>query len=53
MRIARDQDASMQWLYETLLQRGVKLKPVTILGQGTDLRVFAAPVHTGSGGYAH
>ena len=27
-------DASMQWLYETLLQRGVKLKPVTILGQG-------------------
>ena len=24
----------MQWLYETLLQRGVKLKPVTILGQG-------------------
>ena len=37
----------------TLLQRGVKLKPVTILGQGTDLRVFAAPVHTGSGGYAH
>ena len=27
-------NASMQWLYETLLQRGVKLKPTTILGQG-------------------
>ena len=27
-------DASMQWLYETLLQRWVKLKPVTMLGQG-------------------
>ena len=27
-------DASMQWLYDTLLQRRVKLKPTTILGQG-------------------
>ena len=27
-------DASMQWLYDTLLQREVKLKPTTILGQG-------------------
>ena len=27
-------DASMQWLYDTLLQRGVKLKPTTIFGQG-------------------
>ena len=34
MRTARDQTHQMQWLYETLLQRGVKLKPVTILGQG-------------------